>query len=258
MSKILYQESKNTIILSPYRDEYFTDRFTIPPGTYMRNYSTEKKYKIIENLKKSLSKKNKQLKLLDIDPLKCRHVVLSNAQEWPMEYVEKNFKSFKKSLRDHFPKMCFIKKYEYNEMSSLLHLHVILIFDGDVPEFINADFISSYWKYGNVSCTKVFDLYGLLDYFCKVQKEKVLLDYGSNSSLTKYPYGCKVLTWSPNIPKKELKTEILDKQDVDVKLSEFIDKHDGQIPKAKSISSSYLDANDNIQQFWVRDYYWYD
>lgn len=254
MKQYLYEESDNTAIISQYKDEYFTNPYRTQPGTYMRDRSTEKTNMTFKNLKKSSANKFKEIKKLDIDVSKCVYITLTTEHIWTWDEMQQKFASFMKTINYHFPHTLYIRKNEFAELDMRQHIHVLLIFKECIPEKLNKEFLSSAWTFGYVY-RKSFGLNNLLRYFCKVEKDKVLLN--GSSTLTKYPYGARVLTWSPTIPKKTFKSEIIDNLEVSNRLSDFIDAHDGKKPQVTTITQLYLDNNDQLQEHFIREYYDY-
>ena len=155
--------------------------------------------------------------------LKSFFVTLTYAEEMQdFDKAVSDFRKFYDKLKYHYKQyqLEYLRIIEPTE-NGIWHIHILLKSSIDSGKFIiKQEDVQALWKYGSVKVKQIYNVNGLIKYFCTYHSEKSMKNMRNSKSKMKqarwkyYPYGARIYAKSKGIvyPREERGTRIeLDK-----------------------------------------------
>ena len=179
------------IIISTHATNPFESRETLSNGG---RKPLDYENMTIANYKRALRRYAEKLYCCSIDGTKCKYLTLTLDKAMSWDTLNEKTKIFIECIRRYFGRdVDYIRAIEMQK-SDKLHVHLIIIFPNEVPNNFR-DWVKQHWKYGVFRMKKVYEPYGLIDYFTQFDKNCIKdLEQG----ITLFPANAKLITTSFN------------------------------------------------------------
>ena len=171
-----------------------------------------------QSMKNSLNKLNVLIQN-NFEEFKSFFVTLTYAEEMQAFYKAGNdFRKFYDKLKYHYNqnRLEYLRIIEATE-NGTWHIHILLKSSIANEKFIiKQEDVQALWKYGSVKVSRIYNVNGLIKYFCTHHSEKSMKNIKKSKSKIKqarwkyYPYGARIYSKSKGIvyPREERGTRI--------------------------------------------------
>jgi len=179
----------------------------------------EEPFMTIKQYKSTLKRKRKEFHSYDLNAENCLFLTLTFAEQVLWFEMDKYFQVFIRNVKRNFIGTKYIRAFEPYENGKNYHIHILLIFNNNVPTNINKNWIAKHWKHGYFDIQPTWDPYGVIENM-KLYKENAINTL--HKPYTYYPEWISILSASRGIPKlKVSRTQQVNKEELDQIRTEF-------------------------------------
>ena len=176
----------------------------------------ENPYMTTQQYTKTLKKFKNKLYDLDIQANKSVYITLTTSSISLWNDLKSRFQALILCLKRNFGKIYYIRAIESHDKDNHFHIHMIVMFENEIPTNLNKEWIEKHWKQGFVDYKNVSEPYGIIDYMTTFKSENI---NPTNDKYTKLPQFVQVISHSVDFPKSEKKEIITTKNE----MSEIVD-----------------------------------
>lgn len=171
---------------------------------------------------RTIRRKRKELFELNIDKNHCIFLSLTTEKSWAFDRVIDMLKIFIRAIRRTFSDIQYIRAIESYTRGVHFHIHLLIIFNNNIPKAFNSSWVNKHWEYGITDFQKVFDPYGFIDYITLYKDENI---NHSRKRFTKFPKNAKIISSSRNIPKSQFEERIVDEEELEKIFNHYNNKN---------------------------------